>query len=335
LQPLPIESVEIPNLGDDMILSYRIASEQLIQTQSDDAHVIVYLQPTDIEKDDLKRKFTLDPFDVEAIFDPDEVPRVENMQDGTFIIWKRPDNFSSALSLRFEVSSLGIAIRQNRVALIVPRGELAMTSREFKRIESIWDCILSVLLYTVRHYQGHLKAIKMMSQELQAKLVTSMENKYLLQMFELGEGLVYYHNALESNFVILSKLRTAADKLRLTPEQITLLEDVSIENQQASKQASIYSTVLSGLMDARGTIINNNMNVLLKNLTIINIVFLPLNLIASIGGMSEFSAFTQGLSWRISYGLFSLAMVILGWITWWWLVKVLDRNQHRGRRKRA
>ncbi|HAS81919.1 MAG TPA: hypothetical protein DCS43_04410 [Verrucomicrobia bacterium] len=175
----------------------------------------------------------------------------------------------------------------------------------------------------------------MMSQELQAKLVTSMENKYLLQMFELGEGLVYYHNALESNFVILSKLRTAADKLRLTPEQITLLEDVSIENQQASKQASIYSTVLSGLMDARGTIINNNMNVLLKNLTIINIVFLPLNLIASIGGMSEFSAFTQGLSWRISYGLFSLAMVILGWITWWWLVKVLDRNQHRGRRKRA
>ena len=93
-----------------MILSYRIESEQLIQTQADDAHVIVYLQPTDAEKDDLKRKFALDPFDVEAIFDPDEVPRVENTQDSTFIIWKRPDNVSSGVALQFEVSSLGIAV---------------------------------------------------------------------------------------------------------------------------------------------------------------------------------------------------------------------------------
>ena len=74
-----------------------------------------------------------------------------------------------------------------------------------------------------------------------------------------------------------------------------------------SRQADIYSSVLSGLMDARGTIVNNNMNVLLKNLTLINIVFLPLNLIASIGGMSEWSMMTQGLDWRISYSLFSSA----------------------------
>lgn len=317
-----------------MILSYCIESEQLVQTQADDAHVIVYLQPTDIEKDDLKRKFALDPFDVEAIFDSDEVPRVENTPDGTFIIWKRPDNVSSGISLQFEVSSLGIAIRENCIALIVPRGDLPMTSREFKRIASTWDCILRVLLHTVHHYQGHLKAIKIMSQELQTKLVTSMENKYLLQMFGLGESLVYYYNALEGNHVVLSKLRNAADKLKLSPEQITLLDDVIIENHQASTQANIYSTVLSGLMDARGTIINNNMNVMLKKLTIINVVFLPLNLIAGIGGMSEYSMMTHGINWRIAYGLFSIIIVILGWATWWWLVKVLDHNQNRGKRKR-
>ncbi len=31
-------------------------------------------------------------------------------------------------------------------------------------------------------------------------------------------------------------------------------------------------------MDARGNLVNNNMNTLLKNLTLINVVFLPLNL---------------------------------------------------------
>ena len=148
-------------------------------------------------------------------------------------------------------------------------------------------------------------------------------------MFSLGESLIYYHNALETNLAVLAKLHTASDKLKLTPEQITLLDDVIIENQQASKQAGIYSTVLSGLMDARGTIINNNMNVLLKNLTLINVVFLPLNMIAGMGGMSEFSEITKGLDWKISYGLFSLAMLVLGWFMWWWLQKVLDRLQHR------
>jgi magnesium transporter len=68
-------------------------------------------------------------------------------------------------------------------------------------------------------------------------------------------------------------------------------------------------------MDARGNLVNNNMNTLLKNLTLINVVFLPLNLIASIGGMSEFSMMTQGIDWRISYALLGVVMLLIGWLT--------------------
>jgi magnesium transporter len=88
-------------------------------------------------------------------------------------------------------------------------------------------------------------------------------------------------------------------------------------------------------MDARGNIVNNNMNVLLKKLTLINVVFLPLNLIASIGGMSEFSVLTQGIDWRISYSLFVLAMVVLGWITWSFLVRKIERRNGKSRKQRV
>jgi len=318
-----------------MITTYRIESQQLVQCGTDYAAVFMYFQPTDAEKDDLSRQFNLDRTDLDAVFDPDEVPRMEGEQNRTFIIWKRPDNVSIGDAVQFEVSSLGIAIRQNKVAFIVPRGDLSLSGRGFKRIDSIWECVLQVLLMTVHHYLDHLKAIKMISQQLQTKLVSSMENRYLLQMFALGESLVYYHNALESNLTVLSKLRSAPEKQSLTSNQINLLDDVIIENQQASKQANIYSTVLSGLMDARGTIINNNMNVLLKNLTVINVVFLPLNLIASIGGMSEYSFMTKGIGWPIAYGAFTLAMIILGWLTWLWLGKFIDRNQSRNGRNRG
>jgi magnesium transporter len=306
-----------------MITYYQIASRQLVQCEKDSATVLIYFQPTDAEKEDLLHQFALDPPDVESIFDPDEVPRLEIDVDHTFMIWKRPDNVSIGEAVQFEVSSLGIALRQNRIALIVPRGELSMSGKGFKRIDSGWDCILQVLLQSVHHYLDHLKAIKMISQQLQSKIVSSMENKYLLQMFALGESLVYYYNALESNLTVLSKLRSASDKQGMNSDQIELLDDLIIENQQAGKQANIYSTVLSGLMDARGTIVNNNMNVLLKNLTVINVVFLPLNLIASIGGMSEYSSMTNGIEWPIAYGAFMMAMIALGWITWRLIRKVM------------
>jgi magnesium transporter len=310
---------------------YDVDGGRLAECGEGQASVIVYENPSEQEKEELCRAYDLDPMDIEGVLDPDEVARVEFTPERTFVIWKMPDNVTISGTIQFQVSSLGIILASNRLVFIAPREKVQMDGRQLKRVVSARDCLLRVLFANVRHYQGHLKAIKQVAQELEAKLVTSMENRYLLQMFALGESLVYYHNAIETNQTVLGKIRAAAEKLGFTPEEIELMDDVMIENQQAGKQAAIYTSVLSGLMDARGTIINNNMNVLLKNLTIINVVFLPLNLIASILGMSEYSEMTRGIHWTISYGLFAAAMVILGWLTWWWLTRVLERQHMAGK----
>jgi magnesium transporter len=170
-------------------------------------------------------------------------------------------------------------------------------------------------LNTIQHYLEHLKVIKMIARDLQQKINTSMENKHLIQMFNLSESLIYYLNAINSNGVVLARLRTHAEKAGLSAADLAFIDDLIIENTQCYKQAEIYSTVFAGLMDARGSLINNNMSVLLKNLTLINVVFLPLNLIAGVGGMSEFSMMTRGIDWRVAYLTFLVAMVVIGWLT--------------------
>jgi magnesium transporter len=122
-------------------------------------------------------------------------------------------------------------------------------------------------------------------------------------------------NAINANGVSLIKLNNNAQKAGYPVDAIELLDDIIIENNQCYKQAEIYSTVYSGLMDARGSLVNNNVNVLLRKLTMINVVFLPLNLIAGIGGMSEFSMMTHGVDWKVSYSLFLIAMVLIGLLT--------------------
>lgn len=245
------------------------------------------------------------------------------------IFWKRPKSATLDTQLRFEVSSLGLFLSPDRLLVVLAEGPHPFGAKEFKGVSSLTDVVVRLLLQTVRHYVGHLKVIKQLSVDLERKISASMENRYLLQMFALGESLTYYLNAIEANGAVLGKLKTGVERVAFAKPDPELLDDLTLENQQCARQAQIYSSVLSGLMDARGTIVNNNMNVLLKNLTLINVIFLPLNLIASVLGMSEFTSMTRGLDWRLAYGLFGLAMVALGWVTWQVLLRVIDPERVR------
>jgi magnesium transporter len=69
-------------------------------------------------------------------------------------------------------------------------------------------------------------------------------------------------------------------------------------------------------MDATVGFLNVNQNVDLKRLTIISVVFMPVNIIAGIGGMSEFSMMTSGIPWPVAYGSFVIVMIAIGIVTY-------------------
>jgi magnesium transporter len=132
-------------------------------------------------------------------------------------------------------------------------------------------------------------------------------------------------------------MRASAAKLKLTAAQREILDDISIENQQCSKQADIYSNILTGLMDARGSVVNNNLSMLMKKLTVISVVFMPMNVLAGMGGMSEFSSWTTGIPFWLSYSIFLLGLCAVGYATYIvlkkWDAGASDYVLPRGRRK--
>jgi magnesium transporter len=294
-------------------------------TDADDAPVLTFSSPTDPEKKAIAETLHLDEYDLASVFDPDEVARLEADRRHVFILWKAPLRAQVSEAVHLGVQTIGIVLDGERVAFVLGSESFPESAREFRSAENAADVMLGFLLHSVRHYVGHLRVIKLLSTDLEKKITVSMGNKSLLQMFALSESLIYYLDAIESNGVVLTKLRGSMSNLGLGPRQQQMLEDIILENQQAARQANIYSSVLSGLMDARGTIVNNNMNVLLKNLTLINVLFLPLNLIASIGGMSEWTMMTRAIDWRISYSLLVAGMALLGWTTWV-VMKRIDRG---------
>jgi magnesium transporter len=304
-----------------MIRRFQIQNKALIESDADDSPVQVFINPDAEEKDILLRTYDIDEHTLTSALDPDEVSRVEITPEQIFLIYKRPRNFSSQDNFFFNVTSAGLILLKDRL-VIISSEDFPLVESGFKHSHSLnspLDLMLTFLHDTVYHFLGHLKVIKQVARELELKITASIENKHLIQMFNLSESLAYYINAINSNSGVLVKLRNHIEKNGYPPETLEHLDDVNIDNNQCYEQAKTYSTVFAGLMDARGNLVNNNVNVLLRKLTIINVVFLPLNLIASIGGMSEFTMMTRGINWRVSYFLFFAVMILIGWLTAYFL----------------
>jgi magnesium transporter len=113
-----------------------------------------------------------------------------------------------------------------------------------------------------------------------------MKNKYLINLFTLEKSLVYYLNAINSNGFVIGRLKQNAQRIGFSTDSIELLDDIIIENNQCYKQAEIYSNILAGLMDARVSIVSNNLNILMKTLNIITIAIMVPTFVVSAFSMN-------------------------------------------------
>ncbi len=310
---------------------FRLEEARVVEAAPGSGEIRVYSAPTTGERTELMANCGIDEHTLNSVLDPEEVPRLEIEDAYTLIIWKRPDPATVRRSGIFEVSSMGILIHPSRLTFITAGEAPDLQRVRTRAIDSLHEMMLRELMDTERHYFEHLRVIREIAREIQSKLNTSIGNEHLLRMFALSEGLIYYLTAIEANGGALSRLKAAADHFGFSAEELRLVDDLIIENTQCARQATIYSEILSGLMDARGSIISNNMNVLLKNLMVINVVFLPLGVLAGIGGMSEFTMMTGsarqmlGPPWWITYPLFMFALAIIGLVTWALLRRWMNR----------
>ena len=289
-----------------------------IATAADRQHsqVILFVQPDEHEKKFLIEENGIDEHTLNSALDPDELSRLEIEPDHVAMIYKRPKNYSAKDKLMFKVASTGLFMFKNRIIIVMDEEIPLFNIKQFQKVQSINDLMLKLVYGSIYHFLEHLKIINFISDELEQKINLSFENKYLINLFAIEKSLVYYLNSINSNKALIDKLKLSAGKIGLNQDETEFLDDIFIENDQCYKQAEIYSNILAGMSDARASIVSNNLNILMKRLTVITIVFMPLNVLSGIGGMSEFSMMTQGIPWPLSYSIFLVALILIAYVTY-------------------
>ena len=269
-----------------MVRKLRISDGKVADSDDANSQIHVYVGPDETEKRYLVDVLKVDEHTLNSSLDPDELARLEFEPEHLALIFKRPKNYSSEDNYLFKVASTGLFLFKDRLVIVMAEEAPLFEGRQFVKIQSLQDLILRLIYRSIFHYEEHLKVINMISSQLEQEINTAMENKHLLNLFTLEKSLVYYLNAINSNGRVIDRLKTNAAKIGFSPENLEFLDDIIIENSQCFEQASIYSQVLSSLMDARVSIVSNNLNVLMKTLTLVMIAIMVPTLVVSIFSMN-------------------------------------------------
>jgi magnesium transporter len=300
-----------------MLKRLAITDGRLTEDQNGSGRVCIYITPDEAERKYLVEQLKIDEHTLNSSLDPDEVSRLEFEPEHIAMIYKRPKRYSAIDNFLFRVGSAGVFMFKDQLVIVLAEDEPIFEGRPFTKIQSVQDVFLRLIYRAISHFVEHLRGINLISNELEQQINAAMENKYLLNLFTLEKSLVYYLDAIHSNNAVIEKLKNNAVKIGFSQENVEFLEDIQIENNQCLRQTEIYSQVLASLMDARASIISNNLNIRIKALTLITIGIMLPTLVVSVFSMNVVIpiAWYKHAFWVIT-GLAAMSSVVVG-LLWW------------------
>jgi magnesium transporter len=269
-----------------MMYRMELDNGKLIRAENGTGNIYIYINPDEQDRKQLVETLNLDEHTLASALDPDELARLEFEPEHLAVIFKRPRNYSSEDRFVFKVASTGLFLFSDKLIIVLGDDVPLFQGKQFIKVASLQDLMLKMIYSSIFHFVEHLKIINTVSDALEEQINASMQNKYLLNLFSLEKSLVYYLNGLNSNSKLIERLRHNAVKIGIVGEGLEFVDDMYIENSQCYEQAEIYSNILASMMDARVSIVSNNLNWLIKTLTIITIAIMLPTLVVSIFSMN-------------------------------------------------
>jgi len=221
--------------------------------------------------------------------DQDELSRVEKESDYLLVVLRIPHFRGMEYDIPFITLPL-LIMQTEQFTITLCKDENAILQEFIRdRVRGFTTnkkdtFLLQILLKTATKFLTHLRNINKVVEKLEDELENSLKNKEIVGLLQYEKTLIYYTTALQTNGTMMERLR----RLRhfSYEEDVDLLEDVQIENQQALQMTTVSIRIMGQMMEAFSSVINNNMNNVMKTLTFVTICLAIPTLFASLYGMN-------------------------------------------------
>ena len=258
------------------------------------------------------RDFLTDPLDA------GERPRFDYEDDATLLIVHVPMPVDGDEVVPYRTVPLGIILLPRTVVTVCSAATPVTTAflDQIRRVCPPADrCRFAfrLLWHGGVLFLRYINDIHARTVALEDELHESISNEALLKLLTIEKTFVYFTTSLKADSIALARANTAR-QLALTEDDRDCLEDAMVEYQQALETATIHSNILNGTLDTFASLINNNLNNVMKYLTAATILLAVPTLVASIYGMNlkTLPFMENDHSFAIVMGISGLLAIALG-----------------------
>ena len=279
----------------------------------------------------LADKIGIHPLSVEDCFDEEQVPKIEHFINNTFIIFNSfsyinnelfIDEINLFLGKNFLITVSGHNSEErkplNNCELIIENGNISAKAGPDFLMHIVLDWLVDEKYKAFDGMEDELE-------EAEQSLLDNVEKFQPVQLISMRKNLMRLRKTLYHEREILVKI-CRLDCPFVTEKAIVHYRDIYDHLAKFFELTETYREIETSLMELYTSLLNNLMtkmsndtNTSVKRLTLIATIFMPLTLLASIGGMSEWSMMTGPDNWKVTYPLFLLGMVIIGVVNYYFI----------------
>ena len=261
------------------------------------------IDPTSSELSLVSGYFEIDLADLATALDEEESSRI-SLEDGyTLILVDIPTPEVRHEKKMYTTIPLGIILKNDAIITICREDTPVLIKHSRAEHRFIYE----MMFRSAMLYQAYLRGIDKKRTEIEERVGDDTHDTDIIELHELESTLVYFATSLRANSIVLERLRRYK-RLEQYPEDMELLEDVTVEYQQAIEMTSIYRDIIDGTRELLSSVINNRLNNVMKILTSITIVMAIPTIISGIYGMNVAGEWMPLSATR--YGFYIIVVII-------------------------
>lgn len=267
--------------------------------------------------DSLGGKFDLHPLVVEDIVHPGQRPKMEDFENTLYIVFNMLTYDKDTHEVKSEQVSLVLTDHcvlsfQERPGDIFDliRDRLRNGKGRIRKMGADY-LAYSLLDAVVDHYFIILEKVGGRIEDLEGVLINKPKPETMQEIHRLKREMLFLRKSVWPLRELISGLEKSESHI-VKKTTLKYLDDVYDHTIQIIDTVETFRDMLSGLHDTYLTVISNRMNEIMKVLTIIATIFIPLTFIAGIYGMNF--EFMPELKWRFGYFLIWILIVTIAFV---------------------
>jgi magnesium transporter len=287
-----------------------------------------YCKPAKEELSALIEPLGLHPLSIADCIDENQVPKMNDFPTNAFMIFNAlgcadgkfwTDEVDLFIGTNFLVSVSGHDPRNRRTLDGIER----IVSMDPDSVRHGPDFLLHIILdHVVDHKFESIEAIEEALDAAEETMLADVSRFQPADLMRLRRDLLGVRKSLFHEREILVKI-CRKDCHFISDKAIFHYRDIYDHLTKLFEMTETSREIVTSLMEMYLSMVNNRMaqvanqtNMSVRRLTFITTIFMPLTLLAGIGGMSEWSMMTGPHNWRIAYPAFLGSMVVIGVVTY-------------------